>query len=109
MKNAVFAIVQHHNKVLILWDKIYNRYTFVGGRVEDGETFEEGLKREIIEESGYTDFTIGKCVKTDPHVENATVKTFLVTLNSPDSQARGSHEEKYLIPYWLTKKEAIEK
>lgn len=35
-------------------------YGFCGGGIEDGETPEEAIKREVIEETGYSDFIIRK-------------------------------------------------
>jgi leucyl-tRNA synthetase len=44
--------VQHFKKTDLYW--------LPGGKIEDGENETECLSREIVEETGYTNFTIGK-------------------------------------------------
>lgn len=50
---GVYAIIQRKedNKIGIVTD---GDFFFLGGGIEDGETKLEALKRELIEESGYT-------------------------------------------------------
>lgn len=54
MKNVTAAILVHDNKILIAKrgprDKLANKWEFPGGKVEEGETPEECLKREMREE-----------------------------------------------------------
>lgn len=56
MKSS-FALIIHNKKLLLLLrDNIPtipepNKWTLIGGRVEDGETYEEALIREIKEET----------------------------------------------------------
>ena len=58
-KESVTAIIKHWNKeeYLLLW---WNNwlYGLVGWCIEDWETSQEALKREIIEETWYTDIEI---------------------------------------------------
>jgi len=56
---AKAAIINGDGKVLIVREAesgpnntILGKYTLVGGRIEPGEAFTEGLKREILEETG---------------------------------------------------------
>jgi 8-oxo-dGTP pyrophosphatase MutT (NUDIX family) len=41
------------------------RWQAVGGRLEKGESLEKGLRRETEEETGITDFEIGKVIHVD--------------------------------------------
>ena len=54
MKNVTAAILINDGKILIAKrgqrDKLPNKWEFPGGKVEEGETPEECLKREMYEE-----------------------------------------------------------
>lgn len=47
------AIICQNDKVLLVYSKKYNYYKFPGGGIENGETKEEALIREVREETGY--------------------------------------------------------
>lgn len=47
------AVVVNDGKVLILFNPKTNAYTVPGGGVDEGETVEQAVKREALEESGY--------------------------------------------------------
>lgn len=52
-RTAVRAIlINDDNKIAILYKKNKNEYKLVGGGVDEGETYEEALERETLEESG---------------------------------------------------------
>ena len=50
-RETCFGIVKCDNKILVVNKN--NQYSLVGGGIEKDETFEECLKREFLEESGY--------------------------------------------------------
>jgi mutator protein MutT len=61
---AVKAVIKNDNgKFLIV--RQGERWQAVGGRLEKGETLEEGLRREVHEETGITDLEIGKVIHVD--------------------------------------------
>lgn len=51
-RHATRAVVLRGNSVLMLYTKRYHDYTLPGGGIDDGETIEQGLIRELQEETG---------------------------------------------------------
>ena len=51
-RETCFGIVKLDNKLLVVNKN--DQFSLVGGGLEENETFEECLKREFIEESGYS-------------------------------------------------------
>lgn len=68
MRTAVRAIVIENGKLLVMHrNKQGNQYyTLVGGRMNDGETPEQALAREVQEETGLT-VTAARLVYTEDH------------------------------------------
>ena len=62
-RETCFGICVKDGKMLLVKKK--EQYSFVGGGVENGETHEECLKREFIEESGYEIESIKPFVTVD--------------------------------------------
>jgi mutator protein MutT len=56
VRQRVAGIIMKNQKILLMRRRKDSRefYVFPGGGVEKGESLEEGLKREIIEETGLT-------------------------------------------------------
>ena len=60
-REAVRGIIFRDNKVLLIHSENKNYdYKFPGGGIENNETYEEALKREILEETGYKSVSIEK-------------------------------------------------
>ena len=51
-RETCFGICIKNSKVLVAIDSRINKYSFIGGGVEKGETIIDALKREFLEESG---------------------------------------------------------
>lgn len=66
--HAIIENVQGDKVIGIKWKK-YNWQTFVIGGVEDGEDVVEAAKREVIEETGYTDLEFVKVLGDEIHSE----------------------------------------
>ena len=62
-RETCFGIVEVNNKFLIV--KKNNQYSLIGGGIEENETFEECLKREFLEETGYEIIGIEELVCID--------------------------------------------
>lgn len=45
-------LINDDNKIAILYKKNKNEYKLIGGGVDEGESYEEALERETLEESG---------------------------------------------------------
>lgn len=56
-RTGVRAVIWDNNKLLMMKSNRGN-YKFPGGGMEDGEDEQTALKRELLEETGYTDAII---------------------------------------------------
>lgn len=52
IKQSHRAIILDHTKLLLAHVGRYGDYRFPGGKLDVGETIEDGLKREVLEEAG---------------------------------------------------------
>lgn len=70
MKYAVRAIVTNGSKLLVMHRNKYGSlyYTLIGGGVDDGESLEQALVREVKEETGLT-VTGARLVYIENHPE----------------------------------------
>lgn len=60
----VKAVIRNsEGKYLIVREK--DRWQAVGGRLEKGEKLEDGLRREVLEETGISSIEVGKVIHVD--------------------------------------------
>lgn len=66
-----------------------------GGRLEENETWLEGLRREVREETGILDFSIDKILNVDTSDSKETyIVTFLCkTYSSPEVRLSDEHQD----------------
>jgi len=63
LKVAAKAVIVSDGKVLIVSDN--GKWDFPGGGIEGDERLHDALERELLEETGITDFAIGKVIHAD--------------------------------------------
>ena len=60
-RNCAYGIIENEKgEVLLQFLRKYNRWALPGGGIEEGEDDEQGLLREIREETGYSDCKVGE-------------------------------------------------
>lgn len=73
-RRAVRAIIYYHDKLLMVINK-HGDLKFPGGGINQYETAEEALRREVKEETGYINFTIiellGKTIQRNSDIYDA--------------------------------------
>ena len=114
---AAGAIIQHRrsNKVLLI-HRSQSQYgggiwEFPIGRLSQFETFEEGLRREVFEETGISDLVIGGPLSTfdfmrGEHSEENEVRAVVFTAQTKNQDVQLSKEHDAFK--WLLIDEAIE-
>jgi len=99
-KNALAIIFNVDNEILILKRSQYeeqwmpNKFGLVGGGVEEGETPEEAMRREVIEETGLQlDKVLDKgCIQRNPDSKEYLFLT-LYTGNNDDVKLNEEHTD----------------
>ena len=101
---VVAAIIKHNNKILCVQrgenklDYISNKYEFPGGKIEAGESKEETVKREIMEEL-HMEISTGDALVTVKHEYPdffLTMHSFICTCDDPTLQLTEHIDYKWL-------------
>lgn len=108
MKQAVCGILQIGNRFVAVKRKDKESYGLIGGKVDNGETLEEALIRETLEETGFSVSISPYTVPFTAIDENGyEVTTFLLSLNQSQHIHIDTTKEVAII-YLLDKNQLIE-
>lgn len=102
-KKAVCGLLFHNNKILSVSRKSnHNDFNLFGGKLENGETWEQALIRECYEETGYNISIIP--VYYEAMCDDTLVRTYIcvATDYSLEYPEKGMHIVKFLSPSALT-------
>lgn len=119
-RTAVGAIVYNPqtNKYLVQYSKEFNKYTFIFGGLEEGESYEQAAVREVLEETGYktkfisfiTEESLSYFYHPGKKTNRAlTSRRILMELVDEKQEEILKEELEKAIPEWLTKEELFEK
>lgn len=105
--NVVCAVVVNDGKVLCMqkgktkYDYTSFRWEFPGGKIEEGETPQQALHRELIEEMDY-DVVVGKHIVTINH----TYPDFSITMEAflCDAPTRTFRMKEHAASQWVEPK-----
>lgn len=102
-----FVVVQKANQFLLIRERKYNQaWYFPGGRLEAGETFLAGAKRETLEESGVPVNLEGIIrIEHIPLSEGTHFRVFFLASPADDSPAKTEPDEESLGADWFTLEE----
>jgi len=101
---VVAAVIKHNNKILCVqrgynkFDYISKKYEFPGGKIEAGESKEETVKREIMEEL-HMEISTGDALVTVKHEYPdffLTMHSFICTCDDPTLQLTEHIDYKWL-------------
>lgn len=106
------AIIQDKEKVLLLYSRAGNFYMLPGGRIEENESPEACVVRELLEETGYHIKVVKESVMIQEHYSSSNWNThfFLCQLSNGQKEAVAwtSEEEALDIKeLWLDPYDAI--
>lgn len=116
-RNAIAAIVKHWSEekyIVLKWKKIA-WYTFLTGGIEEGQSAEEALRSELLEETGYKNFRIARKLPSfhsmffhGPKNENrfGHFQAFFVELIDDEREEVDASELAKHEALWLTEEEA---
>lgn len=105
------AIIVKDNKVLLSWEERKNVYMSPGGGVEDGESLEECVIRELREEAGYKVKVIKPFVKVNEYCyETLWVNNYFICEIEGECDRHLTESEAYngVKPVWIDLEKAIE-
>jgi 8-oxo-dGTP diphosphatase len=109
---ACRAIVKKDDKYCLMHLTKHNIFTTPGGRIEDNESLEECLEREVLEETGIIVKALEKKVTTTEYFVDSvwTMHYFTVEIIEMGKEIHLTDEEKDLgmEPVWKTLEEVLD-
>ncbi len=113
---AAVLVRREDKKILVMYDKLDEMYRLPAGGIEPGEALEQTVSREITEETGYVNFTLGeKLVPVYGHFfakrknlnREKLLSGYIVYLNNEEKVALSAEDEGLHDYYWVTPEEAL--
>jgi len=109
---ACRAILKKDNKYCLMHLTKYNIFTTPGGRIEENETLEECLEREVLEETGIIVKALNKTVTTTEYFIDSvwTMHYFTVEIIEEGLEIHQTDEEIDLgmVTVWKTLEEVLD-
>jgi 8-oxo-dGTP diphosphatase len=109
VRNTSRVIIKHSqkNKYLMIYVPELKRYSFPGGGVNEGETFEKAAKREVLEETGYQVEIIEKsCVIEEYFREQTYINHYFlgrITASKTTQNLTNKELERHQTYKWVDK------
>lgn len=111
IKKCVGAVVYSGDKIFLMESPKWNGWVIPGGRIEEGETEEEALKREIKEELGIEITNIKKLSETwkEPSADffDSSTKFHFITFSVEAKSTKITTNHEISNYDWFTVEEAI--
>ncbi len=113
---AAVLVRPEDNKILVMYDKLDEMYRLPAGGIEPGESLEQTVSREITEETGYVNFTLGEKLapvygqffaKTKNLNREKLLSGFVVYLNDQQQVPLSAEDAGVCDFYWVTPEEAL--
>lgn len=109
---AVALITREDGKLLVVWNKRYGKWGFPGGKVEDGETPEAAVMREVTEETGLDTSThLVELLYEGAHGESVESTrgsyVYLFRVVATGARHRAEERESGCAVTWFTQKEFL--
>jgi 8-oxo-dGTP diphosphatase len=102
---AAGGVVVRDGEVLVVHRPRYDDWSLPKGKLEDGESFEQGALREVLEETGYV-CTLGEplgSTRYESRGKPKEVRWFLMEVQG----AAGPHDDEVDEIRWLSRPEAV--
>lgn len=111
-RKTCYGIVLEGDELLVVYSEKEHDYSLVGGGIEFGETAENALKREFLEESGYLIVNVKEFInidcfwtKRDGRQMETDAYFYLVKVNEQNVQ---KPTEDFHTPKWVKLDKAVE-
>lgn len=111
--NVVAAVIDYKGKILCMQKGLTKyaytslKFEFPGGKIEEGESPEEALQRELMEEMDYHIHIVRPLVTVEHHYPDfeITLNAFLCSVNTPTFVMKEHKSFRWLLPKDLYKLE----
>lgn len=114
-RTGAYGIVERDGKILVLYQNEKDLYRLPGGTQENGESVEEGLRREFTEETGYKNIKVDKYIgqigvhfvssKNKKHIRFIR-RAFIVDIRDEEKVALYGEDKDAYEYIWMSRDEA---